>query len=241
MRPAASQAEVFTAVRAARLRMGGKVVLYGLGAVFDDELGAIPAAWQPSLTELAGWTGMDRATVKRWLRRLETRWLLRERPDPARARRYHERTNYTVLVPEKLGAGRAGAGRSPAPWLGAAGAGAGRSTSQELGAPRAAVDDDFRTSTARETDDYDALAGVVIDELRRDIPREEAAEIARRVLAGRKIRTTPEMYLRGALQKTPGKWAPAPAAHPPAPRPDPARLQLSRDEIRAIIAKESAP
>ena len=243
MRPASSQAEIFAAVRAAVLRSSGKVILFALGAVFDDELGAIPDEIQPSLTELAAWTGLHRASIKRWAARLEGRWLLRDRPDPAAARRFHVTTKYAVLVPDHLGAERTQAGRSGYPGLGAQQAQAGRSSDRKLGAARAGTaDDDFRTSTAREHD-YSALAVVVIDELGRaghTVAAAQAAEIARRVLAGAKIRTTPERYLRGALQKTPGKWAPAPAgnAHPPVPRYEPSRL--SGDEIRQIIARESA-
>lgn len=241
MRPASSQAEIFAAVRAAVLRSSGKVILFALGAVFDDELGAIPGYCQPSLTDLAGWTGLHRASVKRWANRLEGRWILRDRPDPAAARRLHITTKYGLLVPDELGAPGAQAGRSRYPSLGAPGAGAGRSGDRKLGARGATSDDDFRTSTAREEHDYDGLAGVVIEELGRaghTVPRDQAAEIARRVLAGTKIRTTPERYLRGALQKTPGKWAPAAVPrHPPVPRTEP--RTLSQDEIRDIIRRES--
>ena len=214
MRPASSRTELAAAVRAARLSPTGKLVLFGLGAAFDDE---DPGPVAASLSDIAAWTGLHRATVKRWLRKLDGAWLHRQRPDLAAARRLHITTSYVLLVPGELGAGSAGARRSGQPQLGAASA-------------RTTEEDDSSSA-------WIALAAVVTEELAaagRTVTGAQAAEIARRILSGVVIRTSPERYLRAALQRSAAHWAPATArpAHPPVPAAAPSRL--TREEIQAI-------
>lgn len=92
----------------------------------------IPAEFSPSLTKFAEGTGWDRRTIMRHLNDLEkAECLERHRPDPAKARREHVRTNYTVWLkaikarardkkPQGLEAGSAQARDTASPGLGAA-------------------------------------------------------------------------------------------------------------------------
>lgn len=66
----------------------------------DMDSGIIPERFQPSLSTLEEATGLNRATVQRHLNRLEADgWMVRDRPDPKRARMEHARTRYLLALP----------------------------------------------------------------------------------------------------------------------------------------------
>lgn len=87
----------------------------------DAETGVIPIRFQPSLTTLTEATGLDRSTVRRHLTRLEKEgWVVRERPDPVKARTEHARTGYRLAIPLDADLGEdAGARGTQPPALGA--------------------------------------------------------------------------------------------------------------------------
>jgi hypothetical protein len=66
----------------------------------DVGSGVIPERFQPSISTIAEATGMGATTVKKHLTVLESGgWLLRDRPEIARARAEHARTRYALMVP----------------------------------------------------------------------------------------------------------------------------------------------
>jgi DNA-binding transcriptional ArsR family regulator len=251
MQPARARAEIDDAVLSSSLRPLSRDIVWALSAVYDDELGGIPPGCQPSLTELAAWTGMHRASVKRHLNRLEKDEQVRvqrDRPSPRDARRHHYRTHYTILIPDELGAGGAGAGRSQrhglgagSARLGAGGAGAGRSQRQELGAGSARLgagsatrDDDDKTSSARPWDDDD-LVSLAMEELNRasgrTVSTEQACDAVRQITEGRDVRR-PIPYIRRAIREDPRRYLPT-AEQPRYERgPEPERP--TREQIQAV-------
>ncbi len=80
----------------------------------DAATARIPEQFTPSLTDLEHATGMSRSTVAKWLNKLEgkegdageqspeRKWVWRERPTVADARRKKARTVYRVGVPPEL-------------------------------------------------------------------------------------------------------------------------------------------
>lgn len=251
MRPASSQAEILAAAITSGYRPMRRLLLFAFAFVFDTGAGVIPPGGQPSLTELAHMTGMHRASVKRhlnWLEKAEPVRVQRDRPPAADARRFHFRTAYTVLVPDGLGAGNAWPGRAPPHGLGArhTGLGAnsavpGRSVPRGLGAATAAqIEEDDSSVRVWERP---AVIAAALEELGAagwQITEAEAGVIARQVLAGREIRTTPENYLRSSLRKTPRLYVPArfTSGPPPARHTEtPPAEKLSREEIRAAMER----
>jgi hypothetical protein len=254
MQPARSQAEILLAAVISGYRPYRRIMLFALAYVFDNEQQLIPVPRQPSLTDLAHMTGMNRRTVMRqlgWLEHAEPVRIRRDRPSLDDARRYHLRTAYTVLVPSDLnGLGAAGgqAGGSgthqlgaPGPGLGAAGGQAGGSGTPKLGTSGPADLDDEEDSSIRVREDtrvweHPALVAAAVEELGAagfKISAGEGAEITRQVLAGRQIRTTPENYLRQALRKTPRLYVPAREQQPRFER-GPELERPTREQIQAV-------
>lgn len=68
----------------------------------DADTAAIPEQFTPSLNDLARTTGLSNSTVKRELNRLEKDgWVIRDRPDPMKARTEFARTGYRLTVPPR--------------------------------------------------------------------------------------------------------------------------------------------
>ena len=66
----------------------------------DIGTGVIPDRFQPSLSTLEEATGLSRKTVRTHLDTLEEQgWLIRDRPDPEKARTEHAQTRYALLIP----------------------------------------------------------------------------------------------------------------------------------------------
>ena len=100
--------------------------------------------------------------------------------------------------------------------------------------------DDLPRARAREVDDDDFVISEIETEMARlgmMCTRVRAAAIAREVLAGR-IVDNRVAYVLAAIRKDPGRWRPASLPPPP---PAPARgpdQRLTREQIRAIVARE---
>ena len=88
------------AIRRSSLPAPARHVALTIATWADITSGVIPERFQPSLSTIAEATGMGATTVKRHLGVLESEgWLVRDRPEIARARRDHARTQYALNVP----------------------------------------------------------------------------------------------------------------------------------------------
>jgi DNA-binding transcriptional regulator YhcF (GntR family) len=93
--------EVERAVLTSDLAPQLRLVALTLLAMTDQDNAIIPAQYTPSLSRIQAMTGQSAATVKRALNELETGgWVIRRRPDPAKARADKERTRYALKVPK---------------------------------------------------------------------------------------------------------------------------------------------
>jgi hypothetical protein len=211
--------EVERAVLGARLPAPQVAIMLALLTRQYGAEDAIPEGRQPSITQLALDTGLDRSTVVRHLPRLERLgWLVIKRPAVWEARTLHRTSAYSPTVP----GGYPQAGRSQRPGLGAASDQAGGAVPPGLGAPgdqagRTAphVLEDEREGDHRQSDDD--LTRIAVTELAvmtgRAITEATAAEAVRQVLDGRTVRN-PAAYLRRALRANPERWAPASSLPP---------------------------
>ncbi len=181
----------------------------------------IPREHSPSLTKLAAGTGWDRRTVMRHLAMLEQAgWLIRHRPDPAKARREHARTNYTVLVPE-LGAASAQARDTGTRGLGAASAQARDTGTRGLGAgdPEARGAPPHSQISDQKTDQSGDLVDLVIKQLHErtgmTVTR-QWAETTRDLLLARPGVRNPRAYIIRTITTDPhpDRWLPTPQPPP---------------------------
>lgn len=100
-----SRFEVERAIRRSMLPAPARHVVLTLATYADASTGMVPPDYSPSLSTLAEATGLDRATVRRHLNRLEKAgWVSRFRPPAERARKEHARTAYALTIPPGLGA-----------------------------------------------------------------------------------------------------------------------------------------
>lgn len=91
--------DVERAVLASDLPSLDRLVMLVLLTHADVDPVSIPAKFTPSLTGLASESGLDRTTVQRRLRRLETGgWIIRQ-PPPVQQSRKGARTHYRLMVP----------------------------------------------------------------------------------------------------------------------------------------------
>lgn len=91
------------AIRRSSLPAPARHVALTIATWADIATGVIPERFQPSLSTIAEATGMGATTVKRHLGVLESEgWLVRDRPEIAKARREHARTQYVLNVPLAL-------------------------------------------------------------------------------------------------------------------------------------------
>lgn len=92
--------EVERAVCASDLTPQERLIVLTLLTLADQESAVIPDGFTPSLTRIQSMTGQGATTVKRGLNALErSGWVVRNRPDVARARAEKERTRYALKVP----------------------------------------------------------------------------------------------------------------------------------------------
>ncbi len=109
--------DVARALKASDLPAPAKLIMWDLLDSADADTAVISGQFTPSLTDLARTTGLGRSTVARELNRLERAgWVLRDRPDPVKARTEFARTGYGLAVPPSPAVGL-GSGPSPAPGL----------------------------------------------------------------------------------------------------------------------------
>lgn len=93
--------EVERAVLTSDLTPPERLVALALLALAEANNAVVPPQYTPSLTRLQAMTGQSLATVKRALNGLEKAgWVVRKRPDPAKARADKERTRYALKVPK---------------------------------------------------------------------------------------------------------------------------------------------
>ena len=98
--------EVERAIIRSGLPHQARLVALVLLVLADASTAAIPERFSPSLSGLAGYTGLGRSTVARELNALEAAgWVMRTRPDPDRARSEGAPTQYRLDVPGSPGAG----------------------------------------------------------------------------------------------------------------------------------------
>lgn len=92
--------EVERAVLTSDLPPQERLLVLALLAMTDQHNAVIPAQYTPSLTRIQSMTGQSPATVKRALNALEKAgWVVRKRPDMAKARVDKERTRYALKAP----------------------------------------------------------------------------------------------------------------------------------------------
>jgi hypothetical protein len=97
--------ELERAVLASDLPAPSRHLMLTLATWADMSTATIPTKFTPSLTVLTNTTGLDRATVRRHLNRLERDgWVVRRRPAPEKARAEHARTTYRLTIPDKQAA-----------------------------------------------------------------------------------------------------------------------------------------
>ncbi len=201
--------------------IGRHIILVLCGRMMQGST-LIPREHSPSLTRLAAGTGWDRRTIMRHLTLLEKAgWLIRHRPDPARARREHARTSYTVLMP-KLGAPSAQARDTGTRGLGAESAQARDTGTRGLGAgdpgARGAAPHSQTLSDQR-TDQSGDLVDLVIKQLLErtgvTVSREWATG-TRDLLLARPGITNPRAYIIRTIttDKNPQRWLPTPEPPP---------------------------
>lgn len=93
--------EVERAVFASDLPPQERLTALTLLAMTDQHNAVIPAEYTPSLTRIQSMTGQSPATVKRVLNALEAAgWVVRNRPDVAKARADKDRTRYALKIPK---------------------------------------------------------------------------------------------------------------------------------------------
>jgi DNA-binding transcriptional regulator YhcF (GntR family) len=147
----------------------------------DQDNAVIPAQFTPSLTRIQAMTGQSAATVKRALNVLEAAgWVVRKRPDVAKARADKERTRYALKIPkarltqslarptESLGLAseRAKAGLTQSPGLGSHRATSHTAfhTDQNQQASASSPEDRVRESTGATADEAAAIVKRIREE-----------------------------------------------------------------------------
>lgn len=95
-----SKWDVARALKAADLPAPAKLIMWDLLDSADADTAEIPEKFTPSLNDLVRTTGLSKSTVKRELNVLERGgWVVRDRPDPVKARTEFARTGYRLTVP----------------------------------------------------------------------------------------------------------------------------------------------
>lgn len=217
------------AIQRANLPAASVSILMMLLTRIDSHTGEMP--YPPSLSALSRMTGLHETTVCRHLRALDAAgWVTRERPPDDLARRLHVHTSYEVHVP--------GSTVQPARQHGAASAG---STVQPAQGARCSQAGRTVQGKSERGQRADQIVTSGPDELR-EIARAEIAQATGRpatdrlaraavrlVLDGRNVRD-PAQYLREAIRREPGRFAPVSVP--------PAFADLARLQAEAIARSE---
>lgn len=89
------------AIRSSALSAPEKHVLLTLTSLIDPATGLIPDRFQPSLTDIAKFTGLGRSTIARALNAAETSgWVKRAVPSKIASQRNKEKTSYSLTIPD---------------------------------------------------------------------------------------------------------------------------------------------
>jgi DNA-binding transcriptional regulator YhcF (GntR family) len=166
--------EVERAVFTSDLTPHERLTALTLLAMTDQGNAVIPAEYTPSLSRIQAMTGQSPATVKRALNVLEAAgWVMRRRPDVAKARAGKERTRYALKIP------KARLTQSLARLTQSLGLGSERATG--LGSHRATSHTPFHTENKQQSD---SSPETVVCEATGATP-EEATAIVKRIHAER--------------------------------------------------------
>lgn len=207
----ATRFEIERAVLVSDLPAGCRHLCHVLCIRIDAQAGAILAAYQPSLNDLARDTGRDRRTIMRYLVVLERRgWVLRKRPAPELARRQHLKTQYTIRIPDfpqardnappGLGTARQGASDTRPPELG-------------TGSPQARGTVPHRSSESSMSSgaDLETIIKTICEKTGTTVTAEWAARVREQILGARDIRRS-QTYLRKVIMGAPpDTYLPTPA------------------------------
>lgn len=94
---------IMRAIRGSGLPSTDRHILMTLASLGSPETGIIPERFQPSLTDLARFTGLGRSTIARRLPFIEKAgWIKRTAPSLAAAWKDKEKNSYLILVPTEL-------------------------------------------------------------------------------------------------------------------------------------------
>jgi DNA-binding transcriptional ArsR family regulator len=187
------------------LPAGCRHVCHVLCVYIDAKAGVILPMFTPSLTQLARDTGLSRRTIMRHLAVAERKgWVIRKRPPPAKARKEHARTRYTIRIPD----------------LGTAGLLASDIKSPELGTQDPEARDTMTHDSSRSSWSSDAeVIETIIDAIRQvsgtTVSADWAERVADQVLGARDttIARNPAAFARSAILKAP------PTVYKPTPQP----------------------
>ncbi|MFI5934762.1 helix-turn-helix domain-containing protein [Actinoplanes sp. NPDC051494] len=93
------------AIRRSGLPAPERHTLLTLTSLVEPETGLIPERFQPSLTELARFTGLGRSTIVRALNAVEEKgWVKRTVPTKQASQKRKERTSYLLTIPAAVAA-----------------------------------------------------------------------------------------------------------------------------------------
>lgn len=194
------------ALQASKLKGTTRAVLMHMGVLADWPGGVIPERFSPSLNKLADITGFSRRAVMEHLNIAEQEgWVVRTRPETAKALGENERTGYRLVVPDAALVPRKGG--QELPYLGqelpqgraggALGVRFGRAApalplGQEL---PSTISSSISTSSSSSATDPVAQIMTAAG-----VEEEEAKETLKNMTAGKDIRS-PARYVRQVIQE----------------------------------------
>lgn len=213
--------DVERAVLASELPSSERLLMLVLLTHASGDPVTIPANYTPSLTALSRESGMDRSTVQRRLRGLETvGWVIRQSPPVAESRK-GARTRYRLAVP--VGAHDTYPVGAPGTQLGAQGTQGGCTCHLGVGAqnrkPRCVVHPNHPYPMSSDlipragSEEVAAVVKALRDRTGKTIDEDHAALVARQILgAASEIRVSKRVYLLGAIRKddNPARFLPTP-------------------------------
>lgn len=178
--------DVERALLASEVSSQARLVALVLLTLSDAHTCVIPAEFTPSLTRLVKLTTLGLSTVKRALNELEAGgWVIRQRPEVAKARADHERTQYRLSAPGTAQCGPSPAQTGPSP----------RSTQgRGLGPERATSHTAFQTSNQQQQ----ASPEDFVREATGATPKEAEAIVAR-IRNERQVKNMPAFLRRLAV------------------------------------------
>jgi hypothetical protein len=214
-------------------------VLLVLASHLDDATGTIPDEYAPSFATLLAETGMSRSALAGHLRHAEkAKWLERDVPTRADARRHHTKTTYTLTVPEHVReTNQAGSGDEPAKVTPGSPdeldlvretnqAGSGTVLELVRETDQASSSGEHRSDRGIDrSDPSPELLQTIADTIRartgREITDDWAALVYRQILADRPGVRNPRRYVATVINREPHRFAPTrtePNGNLPVPR-----------------------